>query len=495
MKRCLYPFLPLLLGLIIAQIIATFHVFWSNAALYQNLTLLKDAGYLVVPNEQIMKTLPGLGPAIWGGLFFALSVGAGLSFVCFCAAWIYDRLIRRSRVVLLSYIIIWVCLLVALNWRGLSWTNTAYFFLIPPAVFIVSLRRGATERKGGNWVGRLAGICSVVALAMLWSAQMDRQLFSDIRDHLLLSNPIGTKINNFYYRYTLHPAEVFKSLDQKLLKTCRVEHGDRSTVSRDIEAKLMYRDYLPVEASGTVDLVIHQDGDSLDFRREGELIHQASTKEFLARPGSVLHDVSVKSDRNGFFRQFTFLSLLIAFPLFLYVAAYSLFCLILSVFISYRSGSVVSTIICFVAGLGALFYFDWSRSMEIEKARVWDALASECRQKRVAALKLVNQERMDLTTFQDYRALLSSPHVSERIWAVKALGVSSKPKSFNHLVSLMNDPHPNVVSAVYSALSRRGDTRAVPLIIQKIKTSHHWYSQWHGYNALKALGWWQGKSR
>jgi hypothetical protein len=324
---------------------------------------------------------------------------------------------------------------------------------------------------------------------------MDRHLFSDIRDYLLLSNPVGTHVNDFYYRYTLYPAEAFKSLDQKLLKTCGLEQTEGSQRSRDVEAKLIFRDYLPVQSAESVDLTVRQEGDSLVFRKGSHFIRKVSVADFLAKPGSILHDVSVRADRNGFFRQFTFLFLLIAFPITLYIFAYTSCCVITALFIPYRYASILSTILCFMAGVGALIYLDWSRNIEIEKTKIWDSLASGCWQDRVAALRVVNQERMDLTKYQNYRALLSSPHISERVWAVKALAVSSKPKSFNHLVSLMNDPHPNVFSAVLSALGRRGDPRAVPMIIQKIKTSDHWYSQWHGYKALKGLGWWQGKSR
>jgi len=63
------------------------------------------------------------------------------------------------------------------------------------------------QAKQGVWVNRMVNLIPVVLLAALWTTQMDKYLFLDIRDHLLLSNSIGRKVNNFYYNYTLYPAE------------------------------------------------------------------------------------------------------------------------------------------------------------------------------------------------------------------------------------------------------------------------------------------------
>ena len=88
-----------------------------------------------------------------------------------------------------------------------------------------------------------------------------------------------------------------------------------------------------------------------------------------------------------------------------------------------------------------------------------------------------------------------SPHVSERYWVARALGVSRKPETYRDLVTLLDDHHPNVVSMAFYALGQRGDRRAVREILSRMKISTDWYNQWYAYKALRALGWKQTKSK
>jgi len=63
MKKGLQRIAVLLLGLLLAQCIATLQVYSSNVDLHRTLHMLKEAGYLIVPNQQIspafsVSTLP-----------------------------------------------------------------------------------------------------------------------------------------------------------------------------------------------------------------------------------------------------------------------------------------------------------------------------------------------------------------------------------------------------------------------------------------------------
>jgi HEAT repeat protein len=61
------------------------------------------------------------------------------------------------------------------------------------------------------------------------------------------------------------------------------------------------------------------------------------------------------------------------------------------------------------------------------------------------------------------------------------------------LLTLLDDPHPNIVSMAFYSLGQRGNRQAVPKIMKKIETSDHWYNQWYAYRALKSLGWRQSE--
>ncbi|NIW00069.1 hypothetical protein GWN26_13480, partial [Candidatus Saccharibacteria bacterium] len=91
----------------------------------------------------------------------------------------------------------------------------------------------------------LLHIIPVIVLALLLSWQIDSRMFTDFRDIYLLSNPVGSKINKFYYKYTLYPAEVFKSLNQKMLKTGMIE-SQKADVTRMLENIFLNDDYIPI---------------------------------------------------------------------------------------------------------------------------------------------------------------------------------------------------------------------------------------------------------
>lgn len=48
----------LLLGLALSQILGTLQVYLSNGELYRKLIALQDHGYLIIPNQKIMNSLP-----------------------------------------------------------------------------------------------------------------------------------------------------------------------------------------------------------------------------------------------------------------------------------------------------------------------------------------------------------------------------------------------------------------------------------------------------
>jgi hypothetical protein len=493
MKRRIYAIPVLLPGLIIAQVIATIQVYLSNTELYRTLQIITDHGYLPVPNERVMPYLKGIPAAFWGGLFFTLSLGAGLSLLSMVAAWGWVRFFRRKRIILALYAIFWLGILIAVNFRGLTLMASTYFLLIPPLVFWVALRGLHPPDQRSVGYGWLIPVAPVFLLAILWIPHVDRDFFGEIRDRLLLSNRFGQKVNQFYYNYTLYAAEVFKSLDQKTLKTCNLEGVRRAPIARALERELGRYDYLPLGDSGTADLQVTETGERFILAHNGIAVIETTLKDLLSRTGPVLKEFSLKSDRQAIFRKVIFLSLLVALPVVLYVFFFDLFRFGFSFFLAARSASPAAALLCLCMGAGLLAGFSLYSSGVIDETHVAQALRSEKLPDRVAALKIVECKSLEIASFAGYDRLLSSPHITERYWLVRTLGVSRQARTYRDLLDFLDDPHLNVVCMAYYALGRRGDRRAVPEILKRIKASRHWYSQWYAYNALKTLGWKQSR--
>jgi hypothetical protein len=333
----------------------------------------------------------------------------------------------------------------------------------------------------------------VIVLALFLAWQIDSRMFTDFRDIYLLSNPVGSKINKFYYRYTLYPAEVFKSLDQKMLKTASMGKIKKIATARTLEKILISYDYIPITSNIAVDLEVIQIDNDFIFENRGESIFRITSKEFFANPDKAIKLFAKKSDAHSFFRRFTFLSLLIGLPIAVYVIGHGLITIVLSLFFLIRTSSVIASGICFVMCLILFFHFHLNRSPDVSIKNLPNALTSDRWQKRIAALKIVDEKGLEIKSFQAYPKLLASTYMPERYWFIRTLANSRSSATYRDLLNFLDDPHPNVLTMVFYALGQRGNRQAISEIINKIETSDDWYSQWYAYKALRSLGWKQTK--
>jgi hypothetical protein len=494
MNRCLYAVKVVLVGLLTAQVLSTMQVYLSNAELYAKLTAIRDAGYLAIPNQHVMDSLREVGPAFFGGIFFTLTVGAGLSLICLAAAWIWQRLLSRRRLLLVPFLLLWLGCLVYINRGGLRPLVNTHFLIIPAIVFSAACRWIPEGSKHKAPSREMMHTIPIILLALVWAPQLGDNMFVEIRDNLLLSNPVGRRINDFYYEYTFYPAEVFKPLNDKTLKACNLQALQQTPTMQSVENALRNHDYLNTGPHEAVDLEVVHEGGHLLFQDRGTTILRITPQDFLSDPGKALRRLSSKMDSYVFFRQFTFLSILLAFPVLLYVILHALICAASSLFAGPRSSSIIATALCFFVGLLLLIPVYRGKAATPDVRKLSKALESERWQDRVGALRLIRDKSMDVTTLSTYQGMRTSPHVAERCWLAKALGQSRKQEAYEDLITFLDDPSPNVVSMAFYALGKKGDRRAIREIMARISVSESWYNQWYAYRALRTLGWKQTRS-
>ena len=488
----LYPFSSLLIGLTLAQMLATVHVYLSNAVLYDSLVAIKSAGYLTIPNPHVMDQLLKATPAFWGGLFFTFSIGAGISFFSLALAWIWDRVFYRKIFLLYVFILLWVVCLVAVNFHGFKLFVTLYFLLIPSAVFIAAVKQMSYLNRKKLNSNEILHIIPVIVLALLLSWQIDSRMFTDFRDIYLLSNPVGSKINKFYYKYTLYPAEVFKSLNQKMLKTGIIE-GQKTDIIRMLENIFLNNDYIPIQQNIDADLKVVSTGDDFIFKSQDRPVLQISAEEFFRDPHRAIMEFEQKSDTLSFFRKITMLALLSGFPLAVYVIVHGIISILFGFFINLKTSSLIASVLCFVLCLVFIFSFQLNRTRNFSERNIAEALQSDRWQDRVAALKFIDENGLEIKQFHTYPELLKSDYIAERYWFVRTLANSRKPETYRDLLGFLNDTHPNVASMALYGLGRRGNKEAIGRIMQVIETTDDWYLQWYAYKAMRALGWRQTK--
>lgn len=489
-----HPVAILFTGLLMAHIIAAVQVYLSNIDLYNTVSAIHAAGYAAIPNELVMPGLRQFWPAFFGGFFFTFSLGAAVSFGSMVAAWSWTRIFQRNTVILIVFLCAWGGLLLSVNYHGFTLMPTLYFLLIPPVLFLLTAKRESRAKPQSNAISRLAHLVPIPLLALLWFTQYDDAMFVDLRDNLLLSNVIGQKFSNFYYTYTLYPAEAFKSLDQKSIRTFRLENIQNRAIHLKLTNTMIANDYFPLPDARPVDLIIIQKKDFVSFETKNRQIFQINVNQFLTGPNKALGRYSQATDRHGAFRQFTLLSILIGFPVLIYIVLHTAFYCLSNIFLNRHAAVLAASAMCLLIGVIVLIYFQANRSSNIQIEDISEALKSENVYTRIAALKKIEQKKLEIAVYRQYPLLHESRIPRERYWFVRTLAVSRRPATFHDLLTFINDKNTNVRSMAFYSLGLRKNRNAIRPILEKMKASHDWYTQMYAYKALRALGWMQLKS-
>ena len=485
----IHPIGILLIGLSVAQVLGTLQVYLSNVDLYATVSAANDAGYLAIPNQHVMSGLQNFAPAFWGGLFFTFTIGAGITLGSMAAAWIWAQGFLRNKLILFIFLSAWVGVLLFVNIHGFSLIPTLYFLLIPPVLFKLATRRKPHRTHPSSRLLRLVHLIPIPLLALLWFTQFDSAMFLDLRDNLLLSNPAGQKFSDFYYTYTLYPAEAFKSLDQKIIKTCGLGNIQTRSINLNLQNKLTANGYLLLPDADQVDLKIIQKEDNLVFRSGERLIFQIPISQFLSDSRKTLQKFSQRIDRNTSFRKITFLSLLFGFPVLIYMVLHAVLYYLFFLFLDHKTAALTASIMCLLSGIIVLAYFQLNRSGNINFKDISQALESENWQTRVAALKTIQQEKLEIADYRVYPQLLRSRNPQERYWLVRTLAFSRRSGTYEDLLTFINEKNTNVRCMAFFSLGLRRNPSAIEPILARIKISDSWYSQMYAYNALRSLGW------
>ena len=488
-SKAYHPAGILACGLAAAQVIATIQVYLSNMELYRTVSTLYESGYLAVPNVMVSNSLQNFWSAFWGGLFFTCSIGAGISLTIMGAGWMWSNVFGRNKLVLFILLSIWGGTLLIINIHGLTLFPSMYFLIIAPGLFLLTVKWAAQATIQPGQRLKWLHIFPLPLLALLWFTQFDSDLFADLRDNLLFSNNLGIKFNQFYYDYTLYPAEAFKSLDQKLIKSCRLENIASPELRLKIVNRLLASDYLPLPGASRVDLKIIQQDNSLAFSGDDQIALHSKVNQFIAKPRRILEKYSEAMDRNGAFRQFVYLALLIGFPILIYIMLHFSIYYPAAWFFSQKNASIGASMLCLIIGILVLIYFQANRSGNIEIQSIPDALKSGHTSVRIAALKTIRQKNLDVADFRSYPRLLKSPYARERYWLAVAMAVSRRQESFLDLIGFLEDDNTNVRSMAFHSLGVRNNRQAIKPILEKIKISQDWYDQLYAYRALRSLGW------
>lgn len=502
--RLLYPLRVLLFGLMIAQIIGTVLVYMSNHALARKLSAVQAAGYGPLPGTHLDPALGGVFAAFSGGVFFTLSIGAGIVLLCLGASLLIEAF--RGRVgralVLVVLGLAWLAVLLWANAKGLNYGLSAFLILLPPPVLAASLAWSTRRRYSRQlpW-RRTIHMLLIVALTIWWFVRLDTDIFVNIKDNLMLTSRPGIKAVQLYYKYNLYAAEAFKSLEQKQVKTCVLENFTNAAEHRRLAHRLVDYSYftIPAATAAPLDLVCRKDGANLVFFRQGRKIISATTRDWWRSSGTVngaadiLDRFSSATDTTRPFRQATFYLLICVTPLALYLIVFTGFALLPGLFCDLRLSSWLVPLLCCLSLAMVVFYMDTPPADKMDRAAAARAIASGERREQLAALRFIFRNGLDIQDFDAYQKLAPRDDFARAYWLLKNYGNSRDPAALDHIIDALDSPSAYMACKAMESLRLKAgavDPAEVKrLLLGKLTTSRDWYVQLYAYKLLRELGW------
>lgn len=524
--RLLYPFRVIVLGLAVAQVVATVLVYLSNRALAGKITAIQAAGYGPIPGVNIDPSLSSLEAAFAGGAFFALSTGAGVAVLTFVAVLLVlplpalyrayqSRVLKpgfRGMALAVLFIVSmaaavpaigWLIILIQANARGFCPGLTAFLLLVPPPVIWAAVK-WSPQRAGYRrlaWRNPFHFVLIAILLAM-WSTIVNPDVFINVKDNLLLTSRAGSRIVDFYYRYTLYPAEVFKTPADKQLKTCVIAGNVDPEIFRDMETALRRQGYFVIEGDGPApELKLVSQQNRLILGQGNRAVLIVDRDRFMKSTAEILDQFSEETDKTAFFRRFTMVSLLGVAPLVLYMTSYAFFCLFPGALVSVRAASWLAPLMCFVFWAGVMPAMDIPAVTEIDRDQAAAAIRAGTRKEGIAALRFIHENRLDIADFPGYRNLLKTPDFAQRYWLVRNLGNSRDPEAASAISRFLASESAYIVCKAIAAtadrLENKGeDVRQAGLqsVLDKMRSTDNWYVQFYAFRAAGRLGWIPEKS-
>jgi hypothetical protein len=492
-----YPFLGITItGGLIAQIIATFQVYYENLWIIEQIQIVKANGYIAVPNSLIIPYLKAIQTAFCGGLFFSTTIGLGITVLCYLLGRFWICQTKRNKYVLGCIFMQWIYALYQSNVKGWS-SFSCYLIILAPVVFYLSVL--IPDKKTVNVKKIILFWLSPIIIMLTIIYGMDRTIsFISIRDYLLLSNRLGNICNDFYYRYTLYPSEMIKPFSLKQQKTCCIIAQDLETdqplIKQRIQAvqqKCIENDYLVISDHTKADLMLVINKHHLLFQVHGDIKIKASIQTFLRKSTSLFDKFSMLTDVNEFFRSCIFLSLLFASPLVVYIffmKTLSGLCQMINIQ-SELSDFLVISVACTIL-ISVLITFPSTNKNDMV-SNSWDQLFQKaCSQNNwKQAVELLKIKKMKKNCQLVSKYLKQTDHPVLKYWMIRYLSKCHDPTLRSLFYKLLNDSQVNVVCQSLYALGRQRDRNSIQKILELIKSSNHWYIQMYAYRALKRAGW------
>lgn len=450
MKKHLAFLYSVLFSMLWCGVVGLIRTRYASLHLLEKNKALLESGRVALPGAGHIDTLASWAPAFAGALFFALALGVGYGAVSFLYGYQWRRIPRRfwSWAALPLAILPFVAL-----YRN-EWDTHVALTLAGATGVIFGLKaegEAAFDRKKAL-TAVLAAI--LIAIGFLPWATAREGAFTRIRDTVLLNFDALRPVSDFYYRWTLYPAEAIKPVDIRTQPGAAVEEKLRAEFCPS--AWQLGIVCMPPGAGGYDFVVKPEAENAVLVSGSARMVWDYSSMEANAANFKNFGDAT---DTARILRRSTAISLTWLLPLAI-LAALSYGCLMLG-----RNNPTYAVIAAFAIA-AATGYLGMAGSGREELDRLANGGSS----------------------FEEVSAALNSPYPVKRLYGAVAAGRDPEPHSAR-LMRALTDP---VVNVRYNAALSLGGLRteeAKKRLSAILASDEEWYVKFRAYSALAQLGW------
>jgi hypothetical protein len=420
--------------------------------------LLETAGLAQLPGPGHWEMMNSWAPAWAGGLFFGFSLGLGAAGLS--AVWCRTtRALPGGTGRWAPFLLLFVPLTAVI-----TGDPALAACLLAIVLGALAIHRVSQPPRSVPFRWLLVALCG---LGVIPWATADEGPFTRLRDQILFASPAGLSVDQFYYRWTLYPAEVLKPLAAKTQPTAAVADTAPPREQQRFCADARRLGILCVAGIGS--------GAGLDLRVEpgdgGLALVSGDTR--LVWPQGVHEQretwTQFSAARDGArpLRRATGIALFLGCPLGLCWLLTSAALRLASIFPDRRRRRLAALVLtvalsAFIAATGRA-------------------------DPQLAALRGILQQS-PLGDPAALAALLDSPRPVERFYAAHAarhLGKAAEPLLINALL----DPVINVRYAAAQGLGEAGGDTARTTLEELLSQPEEWYVKERAYASLLRLGW------
>lgn len=427
--------------------------------------------FFFTPSYEILSSFLSFKNFFFGGLFLTLTTGIFLITISFFAGIIYLKF-RYKKTFLIFSITILALFLVFIS--------KAYilFILIPFFVFFITVK---LQPKFKIDLVVVLPLLIAIFSPLLYQGET---LFLDVRDKVLLTSSYGKRINNFYYKYTLFPAEVVKSLKQKNLKTFCTKNIKNSDLEI-LKKKMKRHNFFHMEKNCDLKIKFKNNRAAI-YLNDAKAVEMDKSLIF-DNTKKVLNQLYKKTDPKKIIKNITYAGFLTGFPFIVYFFFFNIINLFISLFLKGKKSLYLTSFILLL-----IFSFTFKPVFfhkKIDNLNFDEKIISSDKFERLDALKFAFKNKINIKNIEKH---IKSKYVPQRYWAI----LNFEVKSLNDLQTIFKmtkDESINIRCKAYEKLSDIRNNKVLKsasknFLVKDYPKIKDWYVQWYAYNSTKKLG-------